>query len=182
METIQVNHPKLGTINARPPWMESVKVQDFYSASELNSLQYAYILQLEDAARQLAQVDEGNQELRDTIDMLTTQLRDAQRNHRHDITLISERLLQEAESRDWCHVYDEVIADLNSNLTYQLETREREFDLRVQVSGVLRIMVRATSEDDAEERARDMIDFDAWSTGDSDIELYYGSIDDITVQ
>jgi hypothetical protein len=56
------------------------------------------------------------------------------------MSVISERLNDEAHNRDWCGIFDEVVGDINRNLPswLQLETRERDWD----VSGDILIRVR----------------------------------------
>lgn len=171
----------LGSLEARPEWLRDARIQDYYSSFELNPSQFDYIISLESAARQLALFEAGHAELLSKIDDLETRLRQAHANHELDIERIGERLMEEAENREWCSVYDEVINDLNRRLNVELPTREREFTVEVDVSGTVRVTVTTSTENDAIELAREMINFYHWDTNDSDVELYHGTIDDYRV-
>lgn len=84
------------------------------------------------------------------------------RRHKHDIELIGKRLIDEANDRGWCSIYDEVVADLNEHLHLGLQERERSFTVRVTATVTFEIEVEnETSADDAREIARDWIESDA---------------------
>ncbi len=72
-----------------------------------------------------------------TVADLRTELDAARRAHHDDIATIGSALLREAEDRDWCQDYDQVIDELNQRLTVPLPERERawdvSFDVRVTV-------------------------------------------------
>ncbi|MEU7906401.1 hypothetical protein [Actinoplanes sp. NPDC049118] len=79
----------------------------------------------------------------------------AEQRHRDDIARIGERLIQEADDRGWCRVYDRVIDELNEDLTIELPLRERVFDVTTTIE--LRIRVTATSEEAARGLAEDLV-------------------------
>ena len=180
METT-VEKVVLGTSEARPEWMSDVQVENHYSDRELNPAQYEYILTLEQAARQLELFENGHVALRTQIELLEERLATAHRNHEADIKCIGDRLMAEAEEREWCNVYDEVISELNRRLHVELPVREREYTVEVEVTGTLRVLVVATSESDAQDIAESKIQFRYWDTGDSDVEIYDGTIDNYRV-
>lgn len=180
META-VDTAVLGSLEARPEWLRDARIQDYYSSFELNPSQFEYIISLESAARQLALFEQDRERLTTTISELETRLRQAHANHELDIERIGERLIEEANSREWCSVYDEVVADLNRRLNVELPTREREYTVEVDVSGTVRVTVTTTSNDDAMAMAREMINFYHWDTNDSSVEIYHGTIDDYRV-
>lgn len=84
------------------------------------------------------------------LSSITGTLDQARLNHRRDIELIGETLLEQAERRDWCGEYDQVVDGLNRRLNIDLPTRDRDYDVRV----VVTITVNASSED----RASDQVD------------------------
>lgn len=180
META-VETAVLGSLEARPEWLRNANIQDYYPVLELNSMQFQYILELEQAARQCALFEQDRVGLTTMISDLETRLRQAHANHELDIERIGERLIEEANSREWCSVYDEVVAELNRRLNVELPTREREYTVEVDVSGTVRVTVTTTSNDDALALAREMINFYHWDTNDSDVEIYHGTIDDYRV-
>lgn len=96
----------------------------------------------------------------------------ARSRHREDIEMIGTRLIEEAEDRGWCEVYDEVISDLNDKLYMKLEERTRDFVVEVQALVTFKITVPdQTSKSDAEELATDWIENDASSHIDDVYEI-----------
>lgn len=82
------------------------------------------------------------------------ELERAKATHKQDIERIGERLLEEAESRDWCGDYDEIIDGLNGRLTVRLPERTKRWVALVDVTLRVRVEVDATNEDTADEAAR----------------------------
>jgi uncharacterized protein YdiU (UPF0061 family) len=79
-------------------------------------------------------------------------LRNARERHATDILTIGQKLIEEANDRDWCEEYDTIVEELNGDLHITLPVREREFT--VEVSVVLTITVSAQDADSAESSAR----------------------------
>lgn len=96
--------------------------------------------------------------LRTMYSSINTQLNVVRNNYSSDIEKIGERLISEAEDRGWCDAYDDVIADLNSQLYMELPTRERTFTYRAKYTVYVEVEVESTNENDAEEQARDLIE------------------------
>lgn len=74
---------------------------------------------------------------------------------------ISERLIDEANNRDWCSIYDNIVEDVNNRLPgpYYLDAREQEFDIEVRLTAqsvaYTTVQVRARNRDEAEDLLRD---------------------------
>ena len=89
---------------------------------------------------------------------LRDQLATAHRNHEEDMQRVGSRLIQEANDRDWCEVYDGIVDEINRYLHVPLETRTRDW----RVTGTWTITVpfsrtvTARSEDDATSIVEDM--------------------------
>lgn len=71
------------------------------------------------------------------------ELEDARRNHKQDIRIIGERLIEVANDRDLCSDYDDVVDDVNERLYVKLPVRERDFAVSVT------IIVKVRDEDEA---------------------------------
>jgi hypothetical protein len=82
---------------------------------------------------------------------LRTRLDVSRRQHREDIATIGDRLLSEAEDRDWCSEYDSMVEELNAALTVELPVRKRDYTVRV--TAYVDITVTAADEDDARDQA-----------------------------
>jgi hypothetical protein len=89
-------------------------------------------------------------------EQLRRDVADAERRHRDDIAVIGERLIQEANDRDWCQTYDDIVDELNEKLTFELPLRERDFTVTALVE--LRLAVTATSEEHARDLAEDHVE------------------------
>lgn len=74
----------------------------------------------------------------------------AERRHADDIALIGDRLIEEAQSREWCAEFDRIVDDLNGSLHVELPRRVRDYEVRVSLT--IRIN-EARDEDDAMEQA-----------------------------
>lgn len=92
-------------------------------------------------------------------DRLRARLREAEERHRTDIQIIGETLMREANRRNWCSEYDEIVDGINSRISVELPEREREHE--VVISGYVRVpfsysmTVTAGDSDDAYEIASD---------------------------
>lgn len=95
----------------------------------------------------VAQLEEQNRRDVAEIQRLNGRLSVAQANHESDIARIGERLITEATDRSWCSEYDGIIEDLNSELSVELPSREREY--RVTWTETFSTTVSARNEDDA---------------------------------
>lgn len=85
---------------------------------------------------------------------LSFRLNEAQRRHRADIATIGDCLLSEAEDRQWCSDYDDIVEKLNANLYGDLPVRKRDYTVRVSVQ--VDIDVSAANEDEARELAKEI--------------------------
>jgi len=77
-------------------------------------------------------------------------------NHRNDIKMISDALIEEANERDWCDMYDKFVSRLNSQLIVDLEEREREYEVQATFIITVSTTIKARDEDDANDQAGDM--------------------------
>lgn len=90
-------------------------------------------------------------------DRLRARLREAEERHRTDIQMIGETLMREANRRNWCSEYDEIVDGINSRISVELPLRRREHE--VVISGYVRVpfsysmTVEAEDSDDAYEMA-----------------------------
>lgn len=92
-------------------------------------------------------------------------------NLRHDIGVMERILTEEADVRDWCQEYDDILDRINDAVSaFQLTPRTRNFT--VEVSGSINfsttIQVEATNADDAREAAAEMFSTDNLSADDLD--------------
>lgn len=89
------------------------------------------------------------------------------------IAAIGERLMQEAESRNWCSEYDEIIADVNSALPgmFQLPVRERDYTVSWSETYTITVHRSATVTARDEENACDLAS-----------EMYAGEADDYEIR
>jgi hypothetical protein len=116
------------------------------------------------------------QEERDTAqanaERLRNSLAERTRMHESDIETISDKLIDEAESRSWCGEYDEIVDSLNANLNVELRQRTKEYEVTVDVVVRVTKTVEATSEEDAQEQAEEDIsdsDLDAGNIQSTDL-------------
>jgi hypothetical protein len=72
--------------------------------------------------------------------------------HADDIRVIGERLLREANARNWCSEFDEIVESLNRVLNIELERRMKTFTVTVPVT--ITLSVEAQNSD----RASDVSD------------------------
>ena len=109
----------------------------------------------QEVAQEVAHWRQRCERLEATLSDLRARLSCAQNAHRDDVAAIGARLLEEAEQREWCRDYDDIIDDLNRDLHQPLPLRMRTYD----VTFDLRITIRVTDvpdEDDARERAAEI--------------------------
>ncbi len=103
------------------------------------------------------------------LDNLKKMWEDLRRKYAEDMSIISERLIMEAESRGWCSEFDEIIEEVNNKLQgpFPLDTREKDIEVEVTVRGTVwattTVTVRAANEDKAAQMIADDPDsyFDA---------------------
>ena len=76
--------------------------------------------------------------------------------HRKDIALISSTFIQEANDRGYCEAYDEIIDALNKQLHYELDTREKEYEIIARYMVTVRHIITEKSQSDAENTANEM--------------------------
>lgn len=71
--------------------------------------------------------------------------------HRRDLEIISRILMEEANAREWCGEYDQVIERINAQITGTLAQRTQQFAVRVTVAGAGEqfVTLTATSRDAA---------------------------------
>lgn len=86
--------------------------------------------------------------------------------HLADIKAISERLQAEAEQREWCEDYNEVVEDLNQRLTVTLDLMTSDYTVVIQGENYgsdlysdtqEEVTVTATSEDDAVAKVAEIV-------------------------
>lgn len=75
--------------------------------------------------------------------------------HVRDINTLNNALLEEAENRDWCSEFDEFVEGVNGHLNIELDGRERDFDVTVEVTYRVVRTVSARTESEAEDLATD---------------------------
>lgn len=61
-----------------------------------------------------------------TISNLRERLDASRDAHRRDIETIGDALIEQAEDRGWCEIFDEVVQELNGNLSIPLRVRARD--------------------------------------------------------
>lgn len=76
---------------------------------------------------------------------------EAKARHEADIEQISETLIEEANRREWCGEYDEIVDRLNDHLHIQLQDREQEVTVVMDVVVRVTRTIMAKSEDIAAE-------------------------------
>jgi hypothetical protein len=77
-------------------------------------------------------------------------------NHEKDVELIGQALIEEADERGWCSIYDAWIKKLNDKLYLELPNREKEYVVTHTFEVVVKVNVTASNEDDAKETAEYM--------------------------
>lgn len=120
------------------------------------------------------------------VENLTHRLGLARRHHQEDITLIGEKLMYEAERRDWCSEYDDVVEGLNNGLHIELPTRSRDVDVNYSVTLTVTLnrstSVSVSGGDDACDVAHDQFDsYEVESEVQRALENAYLSVDSVSV-
>jgi hypothetical protein len=125
-----------------------------------------YIDRLEREVRNLMEIV-NDQKIR--VESIQRQYDTARNNHADDISAISTALMQEAEERDWCSVYDNFVSDLNSRLHVELATRVCDYNVELVVQVKFTGNFEASNADDAIDAARDS--FTAYSYGGAELSV-----------
>jgi hypothetical protein len=84
-------------------------------------------------------------------------------SHIRDIKLISDALLEAAEDRDWCSMYDNFIQELNTRLNVELEERKRKYEVDIEVTETRTQTVTVTVEARSEQDAQELVMEDAFN-------------------
>lgn len=90
------------------------------------------------------------------IDRLNTSITSAHARHLADIEHIGETLIEEANRRDWCKDYDDIVDEMNRSLNTPLPTRNKDYQVTVSVTYDITVNVTARSESEAEDQVREM--------------------------
>lgn len=108
---------------------------------------------------------------------------------KNDWKLLTDRLTKEANDRDWCSEYDNVLAELNEILSvFKLPAREQDYIVHTSVTMTynIGISVKATNLSNAKDlvdgmdfddiyeelsRRQNMSDYDDWNWKTSHVEL-----------
>lgn len=77
----------------------------------------------------VAEKDAEIERLTERVAQQERELAAARNHHQHDINLIGQTLMAEADSRSWCSEYDQIIDNLNASLFRLLPTREKEYQV-----------------------------------------------------
>lgn len=162
-----------------PSTTTSVTPDEVPSWDELKSLNTALQASLEEANELVAT-------LRGDRDILRDRLRDYTNKVAQDMRVLSDKLIEEANRRNWCDEYDEIVDALNGLfLVLSIDQRTREYEVEVVLSGTITacttVIVTAGSREDAEQLVRE--DIDAY-VDVSDVltnELMNGGLDDLEI-
>lgn len=80
-------------------------------------------------------------QLHEQITVLTERLKlaqqmtsEARRNHQADIEWIGQKLMSEAEQRDWCDQYDKFVEEVNNQLHVELPTRYIDYTAEIRIT------------------------------------------------
>jgi hypothetical protein len=112
---------------------------------------------------------------RGQITRLQEELRNAEQRHRADIERIGERLIEEAEQREWCGEYDAIVDDLNRSLQVELPRRMRQYRVTEQWVVTVQTITEASDEDEARE-----YEFDSDQIAEAVSEGHYSLVSDST--
>ncbi len=102
-----------------------------------------------DALAKVQDLEERLKGAQEQIKRLDNEVSATMAKHRADIAAIGERLIAEAEDRDWCDTYDDVIKDLNQGLNVKLKVRVQPYVVDTIYTVTVRTTVTATDEDEA---------------------------------
>lgn len=82
----------------------------------------------------------------------------ARGEHKKDIDYIGRCLIDQANERGWCNLYDDFVNELNGHILYSLPVRHRDYLVTFDMNVSLEIIVEASSEDEARELAEGQLD------------------------
>jgi len=112
----------------------------------------------------VGQRERANAQLNERIAALEEQRRQydnalqmERQRHEQDIERIGERLIQEAEQRDWCSEFDRVVNELNGSLHISLPTRSQDYDVTLTYTVTVNWSVNARDEEAAISQAQEEI-------------------------
>lgn len=105
--------------------------------------------------------------------------------HKQDINRIGQELIEEADDREWCDIYDQFVDELNRYLHLKLPVRAKEHRLTIEYRLVLTHDFTATPGENANDMAENLKTYlgsisnhinipDDW---DWDVDLYTTSYD-----
>lgn len=103
-------------------------------------------------------------------------------NYKHDIELISDKLIEEANERQWCGLYDDFVAKLNGRLIQPLKTRQREYKVTRRFTATATHYVTACNEEEAEEIVENnysTYEAEIYHVDDVDVELDNTEIEEV---
>jgi len=109
---------------------------------------------------QITQYQQQVQSFQSRIATLEQEARERRVQHERDILIVGDRLNQEAEDRDWCEDYDDIVDALNARLTVKLPLRDRTETYTVTIRATMTATltysheVEASNADDAQDEAR----------------------------
>ena len=73
--------------------------------------------------------DEEIERLRTRLAEQERRLASLNQTWEQEVTSLGNLLMREADSRNWCNEYDEIVAKANGDLTYELPTRSKDIDI-----------------------------------------------------
>lgn len=101
--------------------------------------------------------------------------RNYEKAHIDDIHKIGTALIEEAEQRDWCDLYDEFISELNEKLNRPLDVRQHEYDVEVEYTVRVRRNVTSATWDDALDSLRQDVEGEMDNMDDVEYEFVRGA-------
>jgi hypothetical protein len=118
-----------------------------------------YIGRLEYAYHSLRELTTEMREqlIRNSQDYSTSQAQ-ARDTHMKDIEYIGQALIDQANDRGWCDMYDDFIREINDELHYSLPVRNRDYLVTLDMNVSIEIVVNAGDEDQAKELAEGQLD------------------------
>ena len=77
------------------------------------------------------------------------------RQHREDINTIGAALIEQADRREWCGEFDDLVEETNRRLHIDLPTRSRSYRIEVPVTVTVALCVTAPDDESAIEAAQE---------------------------
>lgn len=153
--TTPVSLAKPVSLVKRPPTaaetLEEISVQARLDQANALSVELRAAVSLAEAEAVQLRVELCRaQELLRSAQQRNSTLREA---HEQDIERIGRALIEQADSRDWCSEYDEIVKSLNRRLNVPLPTREKDYTVTFTVT----VSVTAVGRDEAREMANEMM-------------------------